>query len=188
MNGGITMKCTLRIFDDLELDVELDESKIKELTEKLATTGRFNDSKCLCGYEPVVYGESFYAYDLLSDMSICINTLDISEEIVSTCYNTANYYRSDKLATDNARADALIRKLRRFSNMNRKAYSNDFRIGKYFIVYNHDTNELDYMQGNSSYSYCGNIYFNDSNTAMDAINEFHDELVWYFTEYKDSEL
>ena len=32
----------------------------------------------------------------------------------------------------------------------------------------------------------GTILFDSEETAQAAIDEFHDELIWYFTEYKDS--
>ena len=39
---------------------------------------------------------------------------------------------------------------------------------------------------NIYYRYYGIIYFDSVQIAQLAINTFHDELVWYFTEYKDS--
>lgn len=39
---------------------------------------------------------------------------------------------------------------------------------------------------NIYYRYHGIIYFDSGEAAQLAIETFHDELIWYFTEYKDS--
>ena len=56
---------------------------------------------------------------------------------------------------------------------------------KVYIEYNHNDYEL---QTDCDYTYqsFGKIYFDSEETAEAAIEEFKDELIWYFTEYKDS--
>ena len=102
-------------------------------------------------------------------------------------YESANYYSDKTVAENNARADKLMRQLRRFSVEHRGhgVNLNDTNTEKYYIYYNYDYNEL-----RTTFTFCarvfGVIYFHSEGTAQAAINEFHDELIWYFTEYKDS--
>ena len=56
---------------------------------------------------------------------------------------------------------------------------------KYNIYYNYNKHEI-MIDQNIYYRYHGIIYFDSVKIAQLAIETFHDELVWYFTEYKDS--
>ena len=53
------------------------------------------------------------------------------------------------------------------------------------MYYDYDDNEL-----RVSFVFCtrnfGVIHFDSEETVNAAIDKFHDELIWYFTEYKDS--
>ena len=62
---------------------------------------------------------------------------------------------------------------------------NDMNTNKFCIYYDYRNNELepDFLFSEKAF---GAIYFDSKETANTAIDEFHDELVWYFTEYKDS--
>ena len=103
------------------------------------------------------------------------------------CYETANYYSSLVVAKNNARADQLMRQLRRFAVEHREQELNwnDSDQSKYFIYYKFPTSRFDIAYVNSI-KRIGEIYFDSPETAQLAIDTFHDELVWYFTEYKDS--
>jgi len=107
------------------------------------------------------------------------------------CYDRANYYSDSKLASDNARADRLMRRLRRFAAENGGIPSvKDWNTleRKYFINYRYPT------MGSLNCGLCieadifvrrlGNVYFYTSEAAAKALAEFHDELIWYFTEYE----
>ncbi len=80
-----------------------------------------------------------------------------------------------------------MRQLRRFSveHGERGVNLNDTNTEKYYIYY-------DYVSNNFGAAFTfyarvfGVIYFDSEETAQAAIDEFHDELIWYFTEYKDS--
>lgn len=103
------------------------------------------------------------------------------------CYETANYYSSLVVAKNNARADQLMRQLRRFAVEHREQELNwnDSDQSKYFIYYKFPTSRFDIAYVNSI-KRIGEIYFDSPETAQLAIDTFHDELIWYFTEYKDS--
>ena len=102
-------------------------------------------------------------------------------------YELANYYSDKTVAENNARADKLMRQLRRFAVEHRECgvNLNDINTEKHYICYDYESNKLE-----STYTFCarvfGAIYFDSKETARAAIDEFRDELIWYFTEYKDS--
>ena len=52
-------------------------------------------------------------------------------------------------------------------------------------VYDYENNELNVSFVFRSRKF-GVIYFDLGETANAAIDEFRDELIWYFTEYKES--
>lgn len=80
-----------------------------------------------------------------------------------------------------------MRQLRRFSVENRATDIEWIRSNnpKYFIYYDYDRKSLE-----SEKSYYlrpfGSICFDSIDSTEQAIKEFKDELIWYFTEYKDS--
>ena len=102
-------------------------------------------------------------------------------------YELANYYSDKTVAENYTRADKLMRQLRRFSVEHRGngVNFNDMNTKKFCIYYDYRNNELepDFLFSEKAF---GAIYFDSEETAQAAIDEFHDELIWYFTEYKDS--
>ena len=80
-----------------------------------------------------------------------------------------------------------MRQLRRFAVEHREQELNwnDSDQSKYFIYYKFPTSRFDIAYVNSI-KRIGEIYFDSPETAQLAIDTFHDELIWYFTEYKDS--
>ena len=102
-------------------------------------------------------------------------------------YDAANYYSDKTVCVNNARADKLMRNLRRFAVEHRKEkldWSDDNQ-NKYTINFDHDdsTFDIDYWVSISEF---GALFFDSQETAQLAIDTFRDELIWYFTEYKDS--
>lgn len=103
-----------------------------------------------------------------------------------TAFETANYYTDEKLAKDNIRADRLLRRLRRFSAVNRKNkidWENSNRT-KFHIIFDYDEEGL-HVAERCVIRCFGEIYFDTGELAEKAIEEFRDDLMWYFTEYKD---
>ena len=168
------MKAKL-IIEDKEIEIEISEEEYKKLqpSEEKKT-----------GYERVPKNSHyFYEFgkgDVESDVEDCY---DIDDEY----YASANYYSDKTVAENNARADKLMRRLRRFSVEHRKykANFNSINATRFYIIYQCEINEI--KPYHTSYAiYFGAIYFDSEETAQAAIDEFHDELIWYFTEYKDS--
>ena len=91
-----------------------------------------------------------------------------------------------KTKLNDVKADSLMHKLRKFAIANRanKLNWNDDMQRKYYIYYSYDIKLLmvDYAETERDF---GVIYFDSEEIAQEAIDVFLDELVWYFTEYKD---
>ena len=168
------MKAKL-IIEGKEIEIEISEEEYKKLqpSEEKKT-----------GYERVPKnGKYFYEFgkgDVESDIE---DYYDIDNEY----YESANYYSNKTVAENNARADKLMRQLRRFSVEHRKCgvNFNSTETKKHYIYYDCIRDEL-----RTTYTFYagvfGVIYFDSEETAQAAIDEFRDELIWYFTEYKDS--
>ena len=105
-------------------------------------------------------------------------------------YNAANYHADEKLAQDNARADALMRNLRRFSAESRKHKIDkmDINQSKYSLRYGFCCNGRKDIYVGCDYGSItqGIVYFDTKELAEVAIKKYRDELMWYFTEYSDT--
>lgn len=168
------MKAKL-IIGDKEIEIEISEEEYKKLqpSEEKKT-----------GYERVPKRGDYFYESSKGDVKFEIeDCYDVDNE----CYESANYYSDKTVAENNARADRLMRQLRRFSVEHRKYKTNFNSINarRFYIIYQCEINEI--KPYHTSYAiYFGAIYFDSEETAQAAIDEFHDELMWYFTEYKDS--
>ena len=165
------MKAKL-IIEGKEIEIEISEEEYKKLYP-LET-----------GYERVSRGNDFFCVSS-NDLTSCI--IDQHHLIDDDYYESANYYSSDIVAENNARADKLLRQLRRFAVQHRKYKTNFNSINttRFYIIYQCEINEI--KPYHTSYAiYFGAIYFDSEEATQAAIDEFHDELMWYFTEYKDS--
>lgn len=168
------MKAKLTI-EGKEIEIEISEEEYKKLQ---------SSEEKKTGYERVTESDIyFYTYPSGCVETTCETCYDIDDE----CYESANYYSDKTVAENNTRADNLMRQLRRFSVEHRGdgVNLNDTNTEKFYICYDYESNELE-----STYTFItrvfGVIYFDSEETTQAAINEFHDELIWYFTEYKDS--
>ena len=136
------------------------------------------------GYERVNKFERYWYTDTLSVEIAKEEGDDVDLEL----YDAANYYSDKTVAENNARADKLMRQLRRFAVEHREKELDwsDITMDKYQIYYDKIYSRtlcacVVYYQRN-----IGGVYFDSGETAQLAIDTFHDELIWYFTEYKDS--
>ena len=168
------MKAKL-IIEGKEIEVEIS----KEEYEKIQS-----EEEKKTGYERVPESDVyFYACPSGCVETACEDCYDVDDEY----YESANYYSDKTVAENNARADKLMRQLRRFSVEHREhgVNLNDINTEKYYICYDYEGNEL-----GTTFTFVarvfGVIYFDSEETAQAAIDEFRDELIWYFTEYKDS--
>ena len=165
------MKAKL-IIENKEIEVEISEEEYKKLQPPETGYERVSESD--------IY---FYANSRGCVETACEDYYDVDNEY----YESANYYSSKTVAENNARADKLMRQLRRFSVEHREhgVNLNDTNTKKNYICYDYEDNELRTSFMFSSRIF-GAINFDSEETAQAAIDEFHDELIWYFTEYEDS--
>ena len=176
------MKTILRVptpNGDVDVNVEINESEFA----KLAAAG-FTRVATPTGYERVNMADDYYYEASTGD------TTRYSEghcAVDNKLYETANYYSCEIVANNNARADRLMRQLRRFAVENREheidwkdSYQTKWSIG-FEYIYNtlYACNKLCSRE-------FGATYFDSQEAAQAAIDAFHDELIWYFTKYKDS--
>ncbi len=165
------MKATL-IIEGKEIEIEISEEEYKKLHPSEN------------GYERVPENSEFY-YEY--SRGAVESSIDEYCNIDDEYYESANYYSSDIIAENNARADKLLRQLRRFAVQHRESgiNFNNATTEKFYIICDYENDEL--RATYTSYAKVfGVIYFDSREVANAAIDKFHDELIWYFNEYKDS--
>lgn len=160
------------IIEGKEFPIEIQDPELEKMLKPTKKTG----------YERLNCG-MFYAVD--SDNDIRMGN-EINGDYTQKLYESANYYSEKIVAENNARADKLMRQLRRFAVEHRNRNIDWCKnTCKYYVFYDHRQNRLDVIDNQSHETY-GVIYFDSEEIANFAIETFHDELIWYFTEYKDS--
>lgn len=168
------MKAKL-IIKDKEIEVEISEKEYKKLQPS-------KEKKT--GYERVLPDNEFY---YVASRGCIESGIDAYDYIDNEYYESANYYSDKTVADNNIRADNLMRQLRRFSVEHREhgVDFNSTETAKHYIYYDCIHDEL-----RTTYTFYagvfGVIYFDSEETAQAAMDKFRDELIWYFTEYKDS--
>ena len=168
------MKAKL-IVENKEFPIEIQDPELQKLLTPKKKTG----------YERVDDEQIYWVQNMIG--GICWANESICFTGNNEYYNSANYYSDDTIAKNNARADILMRQLRRFAVEHRKKNIdwNSKEQTKYNIYYDYSKHEI-MVDQNIYYRYYGIIYFDSAKIAQLAIETFHDELVWYFTDYKDS--
>lgn len=167
------MKAKL-VVEGKEFDIEICDPKLQELIAPPKKTG----------YERVNMGETFYS--VRADGAV-FEPMENHGSAHDLYYSIANYYSSVDVAENNARADKLMRQLRRFAaerRVNKINWENNTQA-KWFISYEHGRDELIINECQAIHSH-GIVYFDRITDVDEAIETFRDELIWYFTEYKDS--
>lgn len=172
------MKNAKLIINEKEINVEISD----QLYEELAHIPIANKTT---GYERVRYGSTYYtdSCGVVKTFVECTDNSEFDEEV----YKSGNYYSDPDVAANNIRADNLMRQLRRFAVENRKGdidWTNENQ-NKYYLRYDY-LNKKIYVGFISSWRDFGQIYFDTKEMARLAIKMFEDELLWYFTEYRDS--
>lgn len=167
------MKAKL-IINNQEIEVEISDKEYNKLVPK---------EKRKTGYE-TTGDELLWCVDTLGKVKMIVPFCDTKD---AKCYQIANCYSSEVVAENNARADKLMRQLRRFAveRREKKLDWDNCKHHKHYISYDHEDAKL-YSDYNCVIAILGCPYFDSKETAQLAIDTFHDELIWYFTEYKDS--
>lgn len=176
------MKTILRVptpNGDVDVEVEINESEFA----KLAAAG-FKQAATPTGYKRAANYN--YYYYVASD-GVAEERIEKRDESDLALYIAANYYSSKELAENNARADKLMRQLRRFAveHREREIDWKDLYQTKWSIGFEYIYNTL-YACNKLCSREFGATYFDSQEAAQAAIDAFYDELIWYFTKYKDS--
>ena len=168
------MKAKL-IVEGKEFPIEIQDPELQKLLMPQKKTG----------YERVGAGQTYWLQDV--NGKVCWDTESVCFIGDNNDYNSANYYSDETIARNNARADKLMRQLRRFAVEHREQEIdwNSKVQNKFSILYDYSDNEIA-VERDIYGRYHGIVYFDSIETARLAIETFHDELIWYFTEYKDS--
>ena len=168
------MKAKL-IVEGKEFPIEIQDPELQKLLMPQKKTG----------YDRVGAGQTYWLQDV--NGKVCWDTESVCFTGDNNDYNSANYYSDETIAKNNSRADKLMRQLRRFAVEHRKKdidWSNESQ-GKYYIYNEVNTKNLA-VDCCCITKFFGSIYFDTEEVANLAISTFRDELIWYFTEYKDS--
>lgn len=166
------MKAKL-IVEGKEFPIEIQDQELQKLLASRKT-----------GYERVDESQKYWYQASSGNVERKSNMRD---NVDAMYYSNANYYSDETVARNNARADNLMRQLRRFAVEHREQEIdwNSKGQNKFSILYDYSDNEIA-VERDIYGRYHGIVYFDSIETARLAIETFHDELIWYFTEYKDS--
>ena len=166
------MKAKL-IVEGREFPIEIQDPELQKLLTPNKKTG----------YERVHSGDYYYYVTSTTSLTAC---QEDNAKHDNEYYEYANYYSDERVARNNARADKLMRQLRRFAVENMiEELKWDTSCYKWCIFYDYHEQTLCCHQDVENRIF-GAIYFDSKSKARKAIETFHDELIWYFTEYKDS--
>lgn len=156
--------------------VDVKDPGVREVVDKVLRENR-------SGYERVEENETYYVIDAAGK---AYARGERNDTVDKENYKNANYYSNVDVSCQNARADKVMRQLRRFAVERAKKIerTSGYVIRKFFIKFNYtegisvDSDDENIIQGV--------VYFDSEASAREAIEAFRDELIWYFKEYKDS--
>lgn len=135
------------------------------------------------GYERVIDDCYFY----VNAIGYVPTVADDNEDFDNNTYNIGNYYNSEELAWSNARADQLSARMRQWQAAKDKAITKkDWEnedIKKYCISYDYSAKEL-IIEECWEVRQTNVIYFSTQEKAQEAIKQFREDLLWYYTKYQ----
>ena len=143
------------IVEGKEFPIEIQDPELQKLFAPQKKTG----------YERVSEGQMYWLQDMYD----------------GAVWDTEPVCRNE----NNARADELMRQLRRFAVEHRvsNVSRNECMYSITYCIFNEDVKLKPNKMINCHYM---DIWFDTEDVAWQAINMFYNELIWYFTEYKDS--
>ncbi len=150
-----------------------------ELTEEQVEVLKQREKK-KTGWERAKERESYWVCDGDTVFDNEEENLSCDDEV----FDCANYFSNKTLAQNIARAQTLKRKLwRRSAELCEKMNLRDSETQKYCITYDVDNNVL-YVSPAWNFNDFGQVYFDTKEHAEQVIEEFKDELLWYFTKFE----
>ena len=174
------MEATLTVIhngEEFKFPVKLDKTQIHRLYDATQS------NEHTCGWEKPKVGQTYYYEDAAGRVqSMVLNQNEGSLLQANMLYDIANCFSSEGLAKDIARSNVLMRKLHRYAIEHREKPIDE--NDGYTIMYNYQDRQIEIGLSGGYLSF-GDILFESEDNARDAINEFADELTWYFTEFKN---
>jgi hypothetical protein len=155
---------------EIDMEIEISEEELARLT---VTTETKKDSGYGFGHHNQLH------YTVLGDGSVLGVNSDSEMEVRDLA---CNLYHNEELAKDDARADLLMRKLRRYAaeNNTEPIDWSDIYQAKWYIAYDRGdcfVTYVNHLRGQ------GAVHFNTKEIAQAALDKYYGEIVWYFTEY-----
>lgn len=129
------------------------------------------------GYERATEGEKYWAIDeLVSAESDFESDNTYNDEL----YKNANYFSDVIVANNMARAQLL------WNRIHKRAVElcEPIKDKWYTIAYNVLKKTIA-PEGFGVYKWFGSVVFDTKEHCQQVIDEFHNELLWYFTEFRD---
>ncbi|MCH5213072.1 MAG: hypothetical protein J1G06_08650 [Oscillospiraceae bacterium] len=133
------------------------------------------------GYERVAKGEEYFCEDHDGFTVSCIEDGSVT---CNTRYRNGNYTNDHTIGQGNTRADKLIAQLRQWQALNDALVDwSILRKRRWYIWYNYEDENIEVACHRSGRDMAV-TYFSSEEKAKEAAEVFHDELTWYFTEYR----
>lgn len=154
------------------IEVEVAEEQFEKL---------FVEEKKKIGYEKVEEDEQYWYVDSFGNVSPDVPGWTLAWD--NKRYENANYFSDEEVANNMARAQRLWNKIhRRAVELCEPVYQR--KDGSlYTICFDPQDNKI--FADDWITRHFGEIYFDTEEHGNQVINEFHDELLWYFTQFKD---
>lgn len=160
------------VANGVEHHVEVTEEQIDALlgTEALNRTA----------YDRVSQGNDFYCSSRCGDVA---TEPDERDNLSDRKYDVANYWNNKTAATNDIRADVLMRKLRRYSMMH-GGYGMPDEHWTY--KFNRANSTVFISNSANDFPIIGQITFFSWDDARNALVMYRDDIEWYFREYLPS--
>lgn len=134
------------------------------------------------GYERVKLGTCLYHY--IDSKCEATFEFDTNYKGNNQRYNVANYFSDQEVANNMARAQRL------WNLIHRRAVElcepiKMYKDQRYWTITFNPLNKTVRPIGWSATRVLGAVYFDTEEHCQQVIDEFRDELLWYFTEFKD---
>ena len=164
------------------MDKEEIKKRIDEIQQELnSLKAQLNEPEKKTGWEKPAIGQVYWHIDKIG--TVISSTWD-DDPIDHARFDSGNCFTSKELAENIARYTSLDRRIRR--RIAEICEPIQWRSGsrKWHIIWNHNTNFMiiDWIDSAVEYAKWN---FDTKEHAEQIIEEFKDELTWFFTEFKD---
>lgn len=134
------------------------------------------------GYERANFGS---AYFVINDFMNVSNLREDNESYDQSTYDIANYYTDKTVAKNMARAQRLWNRIhRRAVELCDPVLMTEQKF-PVVIYFSKDENSISILPSVVYGRFFGTVFFDTKEHCKQVINEFRDELMWYFTEFRD---